>query len=315
MNLPTIDDIRDAAKRIAPYVHRTPVLTCSALNRMCGADLFFKCENFQKVGAFKIRGATNTAFLLTDEEASKGLATHSSGNHAAAVALAAKWRGTRAFAVMPESSPNIKKNAVAGYGAEIVFCKPTLEAREEGLAKVVERTGAAFIHPYNDFRVVSGQGTVALELLGDVPELDIVIGPVGGGGMISGTAITVASLSPRTEVIAAEPAGADDACRSLEAGRIIPSKNPDTIADGLLTSLGDLTFTVIRKHVQEIITVSDEGIMQAMRHIWERMKIIVEPSAAVPLAAILGRRERFEGRRVGVIITGGNVELTRLPWR
>jgi threonine dehydratase len=282
---------------------------------MCGADLFFKCENFQKGGAFKIRGATNTAFLLTDEEASKGLATHSSGNHAAAVALAARWRGTRAYVVMPETSPAIKKNAVAGYGAEIVFCKPTLEAREEGLAKVVERTGAAFIHPYNDFRVVSGQGTVALELLGEVPGLDIVIGPVGGGGMISGTALASASVSPRTEVIAAEPAGADDAWRSLEAGRIIPSKNPDTIADGLLTSLGDLTFAAIRKHVKEIITVSEEGIMQAMRHIWERMKIIVEPSAAVPLAAILGREERFKGRRVGVILTGGNVELTGLPWK
>jgi threonine dehydratase len=315
MKLPTIHDIQNASKRIAPYVHRTPVLTCGALNRMCGADLFFKCENFQKVGAFKIRGATNAAFLLGDEEASRGLATHSSGNHAAAVALAAQWRGARAYVVMPENSPRIKKSAVAGYGAEITLCTPTLEARKKGLAEVVERTGAAFIHPYNDFRVISGQGTAALELLDEVPDLDIVIAPVGGGGLLSGTSIAVAALSPRIRVMAAEPEGADDAFRSLKAGRIMPSVHPKTIADGLLTSLGDLTFAAIRKHVERIVTVSDEGIVQAMRHIWERMKIIVEPSAAVPLAALLNRQELFEGQRIGVILTGGNVELTRLPWR
>ncbi len=315
MNLPTIDDLRDAHERIAPYIHRTPVLTSSALSRMCHADLYFKCENFQKVGAFKIRGAANAAFLLSDEEAAKGLTTHSSGNHAAAVALAARWRGTKALVVMPETVPPVKKNAVLGYGAEIVFCRPTLKAREEGLAKVVERTGAAFIHPYNDFRVISGQGTAAMELMDEVPDLDIVMAPVGGGGLLSGTAIAVSACSPETRVIAAEPEEADDAYRSLEAGRILPSINPTTIADGLLTSLGDLTFAVIRKHVHRIVTVSEAGIIEAMRHIWERMKIIVEPSAAVPLGALLTRGETFQGKRIGIILSGGNVQLGKLPWK
>ncbi|MEE9612202.1 MAG: pyridoxal-phosphate dependent enzyme, partial [Desulfatiglandales bacterium] len=283
MNEPSIREIREAYERIRPFVHHTPVLTCNSLNRMCEGEIFFKCENFQKVGAFKIRGATNAVFSLGDKEASQGVATHSSGNHAAALALAARWRGIKAHVVMPENAPDIKRNAVADYGAEITICKPTLDAREKGLAEVVDLTGATFIHPYNDHRVISGQGTAALELCEEIPDLDIVMTPVGGGGLLGGTAIAVSAISPNTQVIAAEPERADDAYRSFRGGRIIPVNNPDTIADGLRTSLGDLTFPIIRKYVKEIVTVSEEEIIQAMRCIWERMKIIVEPSAAVPL--------------------------------
>ena len=311
---PTIKDVREAAKRIRPFVHRTPILTCGTVNEMCDAEIFFKCENFQKVGAFKIRGATNAVFSLNREEATKGVATHSSGNHAAALALAARWRGTRAYVVMPENAPQVKKDAVAHYGAEIIFCKPTLEAREEALAKVVHRTGAAFVHPYNDHRVISGQGTAALELCEEITKLDIVMAPVGGGGLLSGTAIAVGALSPKTHVVAAEPEKADDAFRSLRAGKIIPANNPRTIADGLRTSLGDLTFPIIKRRVKDIVTVSEEGIAVAMRTIWERMKIIVEPSAAVPLGVLLARRPEFLGKRIGVILSGGNVDLAHLPW-
>ena len=314
MNEPRIKEIREASERIKPFVHHTPVLTCSTLNRMCDAELFFKCESFQKAGAFKIRGATNAVFALGDKEASQGVATHSSGNHAAALALAARWRGIKAYVVMPENAPEVKRDAVANYGAEIIFCRPTLEAREEGLAKIVDRTGATFIHPYNDYRVISGQGTAALELCEEIPDLDIVMTPVGGGGLLSGTAIAVSSISPKTHVIAAEPERADDAYRSFQAGRIIPANNPDTIADGLRTSLGDLTFPIIRRHVKDIVTVSEEGIVKAMRYIWERMKIIVEPSAAVPLGAFLTNRIEFSGKRIGVILSGGNVNLANLPW-
>jgi threonine dehydratase len=314
MNEPTIAEIREAAERIGPFVHRTPVLTCNAINQMCDAQIFFKCENFQKVGAFKIRGATNAVFSLSEEEAAKGIATHSSGNHAAAVAQAARWRGTGAYVVVPENSRTVKKVAVVGYGAEITFCRPTLEAREEELTKIIERTGAAFIHPYNDRRVIAGQGTAALELCEEVPDLDIVMTPVGGGGLLSGTALTVSAVSPRTDVIAAEPQGADDAYRSLQAGELIPSVNPDTIADGLLTSLGDLTFPIIMRHVKEIVTVSEKEIVTAMRHMWERAKIVVEPSAAVPLGAVLGGGSAFSGKRIGIILSGGNVDLDELPW-
>lgn len=314
MNEPTIREIREASERIRPFVHRTPILTCNTLNRMCEMEIFFKCENFQKVGAFKIRGATNAVFSLGDEEASRGVATHSSGNHAAALALAASWRGIKAYVVMPENAPQVKRNAVADYGAEIIFCKPTLDAREEGLANVVDRTGATFIHPYNDYLVISGQGTAALEVCEEVPDLDIVMTPVGGGGLLSGTAIAVSAVSPKTSVIAAEPERADDAYRSFHAGRIIPSDNPDTIADGLRTSLGDLTFPIIRRYVKEIVTVSEEGIVRAMRSIWERMKIIVEPSAAVPLGALLTKRIGLSGKRIGIILSGGNVDLANLPW-
>jgi threonine dehydratase len=314
MNEPTIKDVREAFDRIQPYVHRTPVLTCSTLNEMCDAEIFFKCENFQKVGAFKIRGATNGVFSLSKEEASRGVATHSSGNHGAALARAAGWRGVKAYVVMPENVPQIKRDAVGDYGAEIIFCKPTVKARDEGLAKVLERTGAALIHPYNDYRVISGQGTVALELCEEIPELDMVMTPVGGGGLLSGTAITLNALAPKTHVIAAEPERADDAFRSFHAGKIIPVDNPDTIADGLRTSLGDLTFPIIKRYVQDIITVSEEGIVAAMRTIWERMKIVVEPSASVPLGALLTKRAEFSGKRIGVILTGGNVDLANLPW-
>jgi threonine dehydratase len=266
------------------------------------------------VGAFKIRGATNAVFSLGDKQASQGVATHSSGNHAAALALAASWRGIKAYVVMPENAPEVKRNAVANYGAEIIFCKPTLDAREEGLADVVDRTGATFIHPYNDYRVISGQGTAALELCEQIPDLDIVMTPVGGGGLLSGTAIAISAISPKTYVIAAEPERADDAYRSFHAGRIIPSDNPDTIADGLRTSLGDLTFPIIRRYVKEIVTVSEQGIVKAMRSIWERMKIIVEPSAAVPLGALLTKPIDLSGKRIGVILSGGNVDLANLPW-
>ncbi len=311
---PTIKDVREASERILPFVHRTPVLTCTSLNEMCDAEIFFKCENFQKVGAFKIRGATNAVFSLTREEAAKGVATHSSGNHAAALALAARWRGTRAYVVMPETAPQVKRDAVAHYGAEIVYCKPTLKAREEALAKVVDRTGAAFVHPYNDHRVISGQGTAAMELCEELTRLDIVMAPVGGGGLLSGTAIAVGALSPKTHVVAAEPEKADDAFRSFRAGKIIYADNPQTIADGLRTSLGDLTFPIIKRRVKDIFTVSEEGIVGAMRTIWERMKIIVEPSAAVPLGVLLDRRPEFSGKRIGVILSGGNVDLAHLPW-
>jgi threonine dehydratase len=314
MNEPTIVDVREASERIRPFVHRTPVLTCSTLNEMCNAEIFFKCENFQKVGAFKIRGATNAVFSLSEEKASKGVATHSSGNHGAALALAARWRGIKAYVVIPKNAPQVKKDAVAHYGAEIVFCKPTVKDREERLAKVLERTGAALIHPYNDHRVISGQGTAALELCEEIKKLDVVMTPVGGGGLLSGTAITVDALSPETHVVAAEPERADDAFRSLRAGEIVPADNPDTIADGLRTSLGDLTFPIIKRHVRDILTVSEEGIVTAMRTIWERMKIIVEPSAAVPLGALLARRPEFSGKRIGLILSGGNADLAHLPW-
>jgi threonine dehydratase len=312
--LPTIEDVRKAAERIVPYAHRTPVLTSGTLNRMCAAEIFFKCENLQKAGVFKIRGASNTVFSLSEDEASRGVATHSSGNHGAALALAAGQRGIKAYVVMPVNSPQVKKDAVAGYGAEIIFCEPTLRAREDTLSEVVRANGATFVHPYNDPRVIAGQGTAALELLEDAPGLDTVMAPVGGGGLLSGTAIVVKATAPKTQVIAAEPEMADDAFRSLRAGRIIPAENPQTVADGLRTSLGELTFAVIRDKVTDIVTVSEEAIVYAMRTIWERMKIVIEPSAAVPVAALLTRRDSVPGSRVGVILSGGNVDLAKLPW-
>jgi threonine dehydratase len=311
----TIGHIREAAARIRPHVHRTPVLTCQALNERCAAELFFKCENFQKVGAFKIRGAANAVFSLSDEEAARGVATHSSGNHAQALALAARRRGIPAWVVMPENAPAVKRAAVRGYGAEIIPCRPTLAAREAGLREVVARTGAHFVHPYDDERIIAGQGTVALELLEDVPALDVVLTPVGGGGLLSGTALAVQALAPGTAVLAAEPERADDAWRSLHAGRIVPVDRADTIADGLRTSLGEKTFPIIQALVREILTVSEEGIVAAMRLIWERMKLVVEPSAAVPLAALLERRAEVPGRRLGIVLSGGNVDLEHLPWR
>ncbi len=307
-------DIQEAAARIAGKVHCTPVLTCAALDHLSGARLFFKCENLQKVGAFKMRGATNAVFALGDSEASRGVATHSSGNHGQALALAARLRGVPAYVVMPSSAPAVKKAAVSGYGAEVITCRPTLAAREATLAEVVARTGAAFVHPYDNDRIIAGQGTAALELLTDYPDLEVVMAPVGGGGLLAGTALATRHLAPDAAVIAAEPVGADDAFRSLAAGKIIPSENPDTVADGLLTSLGECNFPIIQAHVQEIWTVDDPAIIAAMRLVWERMKIIIEPSAAVCLAALLARPEQVAGRRVGIILSGGNVDLGRLPW-
>ena len=314
ISLPTFSDIEKAHDRIRPYIHKTPVLSSKSINEMVGANLFFKCENLQKVGAFKFRGACNSVFALTDEEAKNGVCTHSSGNHAAALALAARMRGIPAYIVMPENAPEIKKIAVAGYGAQITYCTPTLEARESTLKKVAEATGATEIHPYNYFNVICGQGTAAKELIEEIGTLDIVMAPVGGGGLLSGTALSAKALLPKALVIAAEPAGADDAFRSFYSGELQPSVAPKTIADGLLTSLGSLTFPIILNQVDQIVTVSEEKIVEAMRMIWERMKIIIEPSSAVPLAAILENKVDVKGKTVGIILSGGNVDLGKLPF-
>jgi threonine dehydratase len=311
---PTLDDIRRAAERIRPYAHRTPVLTCASLDRETGAHVFLKCENLQKVGAFKFRGAANAVFSLSEAETAHGVATHSSGNHAQALALAARLRGLPAIIVMPRTAPAVKKAAVAGYGARIVFCEPTLAAREAALDEVVAATGAHVVHPYDDDRVIAGQGTAALELLEEIPDLDIVMTPVGGGGLLSGTSIAVAALDPRVRTIGAEPEMADDAWQSLQAGRIIPSVNPTTIADGLRTSLSPRTFAIIRQNVERIVTVSEKAIVTGMKYIWERAKIIIEPSAAVPIGALWERKLDVTGLRVGVILSGGNVDLEKLPW-
>lgn len=314
MQVPTFKDIEKAHELIKPYIHHTPVLSSKSINKIVGGELFFKCENFQKIGAFKFRGACNSVFSLSEEEAQKGVCTHSSGNHAAALALAAQLRGIDAHIVMPETAPEIKKKAVAGYGAKITFCKPTLEARESTLKTVAEKTGATEIHPYNYFNVICGQGTSVKELIEDSGEFDLILCPVGGGGLLSGTAISTKALSPSTKVIACEPAGADDAFRSFQQKTLIPSTNPLTIADGLLTSLGELNFEIILDKVDDIVTVSEENIIEAMRMIWERMKIIIEPSSAVPLAAILEKKIDVGGQKVGIIISGGNVDLGKLPF-
>ncbi|RIH66452.1 pyridoxal-phosphate dependent enzyme [Mariniphaga sediminis] len=313
-SVPDFSDIEKAHLIIHEYIHRTPALTSASINSITGADVYFKCENFQKVGAFKFRGACNAVFSLPQEEMELGVATHSSGNHAAALALAAKIRGIDAHIVMPRTSSEIKKKAVAGYGAKITFCEPTLEARENTLEKVTGKTGAIEVHPYDNFFVIAGQGTAAKELIEDAGTFDILLAPVGGGGLLSGTAISTKHLLPDCKVIATEPAGADDAFRSFRAKKLIPSVNPKTIADGLLTSLSDRTFSVILDKVDDIVTVSEEKIVEAMRLIWERMKIIVEPSSAVPLAAILGNKVEVKNKKVGIILSGGNVDLERLPF-
>lgn len=313
-NFPSFADIEKAHDRIRPYIHHTPVLSSKSINEIVGAELFFKCENLQKVGAFKFRGACNSVFSLTSEEAKNGVCTHSSGNHAAALALAARMRGIPAYIVMPENAPEVKKIAVAGYGAQITYCTPTLEARESTLKKVAEQTGATEIHPYNYFNVICGQGTAAKELIEETGRLDILMAPVGGGGLLSGTAISAKYLLPEIQVIAAEPAGADDAFRSFYSQTLIPSVTPKTIADGLLTSLGNLTFPIILNNVDQIVTVSEEKIVEAMRLIWERMKIIIEPSSAVPLAAILENKVDVKSKKVGIILSGGNVDLGKLPF-
>jgi threonine dehydratase len=312
---PTREHIERASERIRGLAHRTPVLTCSGLDALAGARLFFKCENFQKVGAFKFRGAANAVLSLSEAEAKRGVATHSSGNHAQALALAARIRGVPAHIVMPQNSPRIKVEAVRGYGGLIVFCPPTQEDRERTLREVVARTGAVFIHPYDDPRVIAGQATCAREMLEDVSDLKLLLAPVGGGGLASGTALAARFWSPSTRVVAVEPKGADDACRSLAAGRILPSLAPRTIADGLRTSLGELTFSILRTLLSTVVTVSEEGIVRAMRLIWERMKVLVEPSAAVPLAALLEGELPVKAERVGIILSGGNLDLDSLPWQ
>jgi threonine dehydratase len=295
-------------------VHRTPVVTCAGLDRIVGARLFFKCENLQKIGAFKARGATNAVLSLAEAEARRGVASHSSGNHAAALARAAALRGVPAHIVMPRNAPDVKRAAVAGYGAEITDCEPTLAARESALAELVERTGATFIHPYDDPIVIAGQGTAALELLEEASDLDAVIAPIGGGGLLSGTVIAAEGRSQDVAVFGAEPLGADDAYRSLRDGVVYPSVRPETIADGLLTALSELTFAILHGRVAGILTVSEEGIVEAMRLVWQRAKLVVEASGAVPFAAVLEHRDRFQDRRVGIILSGGNVDLDNLPW-
>jgi threonine dehydratase len=314
MELPTGDDVRRAAERVRGIVKRTPVITCSALDAMSGAQLYFKCENLQKVGAFKYRGATNAVRALSDADAARGVATHSSGNHAAALALAARTRGVPSHIVMPRNAPKVKHAAVQGYGARIIECEPTLAARESTLAEVVRETGAAVVHPYDDPNVIAGQGTAALELVEEVPGLDVVMTPIGGGGLTSGTSIAVKAFSPGTRVIVAEPEGASDAARSMAKGRLLPSVDPKTVCDGLLTSLSERTFAIIRANVERILVVPDEAIIHAMRTFWERAKLIIEPSSAVPLAALLSGKLDAKGLRIGIILSGGNVDFGRLPW-
>ncbi len=311
----SIDDIRAAAGRIKGVGHRTPILTSQTLDEMAGRKLFFKCENFQKVGAFKLRGGWNAVSMLSDEEAAKGVCTHSSGNHAQAVAFSAMKRGIASYIVMPNNIPDVKLDAVKGYGANIILCEPTLEARETTLDEITKKTGAQVVHPFNNPNVIAGQGTAALEMIEDLGTLDAMIAPIGGGGLMSGTCIATRSLLPETKLFGAEPAGADDAYRSLKEGKIIPQTNPDTICDGLLTSLGEYTWNILKDHLEAIYTVTDDEVINAMRLVWERMKIIIEPSSATAVAvALKSEFKALEGlEKVGIILTGGNVELSKLP--
>jgi threonine dehydratase len=306
--------IRIAHERIRPYIHRTSVLTSERLDAASGASLFFKCENFQKIGAFKARGATNAVFALDDETARRGVATHSSGNHGAAVARAAKLRGVAAHIVMPSNSTKVKIHAVESYGAHVVFCEPTEESRETTCAEVIDQTGATLIHSFENEHVIAGQGTAAMELLEDVLDLDVIMCPVGGGGLLSGTAIAAKSMRPQIKVIAVEPENADDAAQSFRAGRRFVTEKKFTIADGLRTNIGEPNFAIVQQLVDDIVTVSEEAIVSAMRTIWETMKIVIEPSAAVPHAAIAESVIGVERKRVGIILTGGNVDLDTLPW-
>jgi len=314
MYIPTFQDALDARTRIAPYIHQTPVLTSTMLNQMTGAELFFKCENFQKAGAFKVRGASNAVFGLSEETAETGVATHSSGNHALSLSYAAGRRGIPCHVVMPRTAPQAKKDAVIGYGGTITECAPSTTSREAVFAEVHARTGADFVHPYNDPRVIAGQATCSMELMEQTGGLDAVIAPIGGGGMISGTCLSLSTIAPEVKIYAAEPENADDAARSFAAGHIIADDAPDTVADGLKVPLKDLTWHFVKSHVTAIPTSSEDEIIEAMKLIWKRMKIVMEPSSAVPLACILKNPETFAGKRVGVILTGGNVDLDRLPW-
>jgi len=315
MNIPSFADMLIAHERIKPHIHRTPILTSRVINELSGAELFFKCENFQKAGAFKARGASNAVFGLNDAQTAKCVATHSSGNHGTCLSYAAGRRGIPCTVVMPRTAPQAKKDAVRGYGGKVVECEPSTSSREAVFAEVVAETGAEFVHPYNDPRVIAGQATCAKELVEQVDHLDAVIAPIGGGGMVSGTCLTLSNLAPKIKIYAAEPEQADDAYRSFKAGHIIADDAPNTVADGLKVPLKDLTWHFVSKHVTDIFTASEQEIVDAMKLIWKRMKIIMEPSSAVPLATILKNRDVFAGRRVGMIITGGNVDLDKLPWQ
>jgi threonine dehydratase len=314
MRIPELQDIESAYKRIKPFIHNTPVLTSKQLNDHFKCELYFKCENFQKVGAFKFRGATNAVLSLSPEERKMGVVTHSSGNHAAALALAARMNGVKANIVMPENAPSVKKNAVAGYGASITFCKPTQQAREETTRMIMEKSGATLIHPYDNFNVICGQGTAALELMKEKNDLEVIIAPIGGGGLMSGTSTYIKNINSNIQVIGAEPANADDAYRSFTTGKIYLSVNPVTVADGLLTSLSELTFSIIMSNVDAIYTVKEESIIECMLLVWERMKIIIEPSSATVLAAVKENPSVFRGKKTGLIISGGNVDLRNLPF-
>ena len=313
-HIPSLQDIQNAHTRIKPFIHQTPVLSSKSINELAGCEIYFKCENFQKIGAFKARGGMNAVLSLSKEEQQKGITTHSSGNHAQAIALAAKTVGTKAYIVMPNNAPQIKKKGVLALGGEIIECEPTLEARETTVQQVIDRTGATFVHPFNNYDVIAGQATATVELIAEVPNLQVIMAPVGGGGLLSGTALATHYLLPNAEVIAGEPEGAADAILSFKSGKIEKAPYIKTIADGLMTSLGDKTLEIIRMYVKDIITVSDEEIIAAMRLIWERLKIVIEPSCAVPFAALLKQKERFSGKKVGIILTGGNVDLGKLPF-
>lgn len=313
-HVPTIEDIQLTHETILPHIHRTPVFTNQSLNELTEAKLYFKCENFQKIGAFKMRGAAAAALALSKEEIEKGLATHSSGNHAQAVALMAKNLNTKAYIVMPNNAPAIKKQATASYGAEITFCEPTQQARESTLSAILARTGATFIHPYDNYNVIAGQASAAKELIEDGPILDAILSPIGGGGLMSGTALATRYFSPTTKIYGTEPEAVNDAFRSFQTGKIEVNTSTDTIADGLKTNTCEKTFGIIQSHLQAVFTVSEEEIVSAMRLIWERMKIIIEPSCAVPFAAVLKHKELFINKKVGIILTGGNVDLTQLPF-
>ena len=314
MRIPELADITAAHTRIKPFIHQTPVMSSQLLNELFDCELFFKCENFQKVGAFKFRGATNAVLSLTADEKSRGVVTHSSGNHAAALALAAKMNDAKAYIVMPDNAPVVKKNAVAGYGADITYCKPTLRSREETTRLIIEKTGATLVHPYDNFDVICGQGTAAMELLTERNDLEMVIAPIGGGGLMSGTSACVKGINRNIQVIGAEPLNANDAFISFTTGILTPSYNPSTVADGLLTSLSELTFSVIKRNVDRIFTAKEDSIIECMLLVWERMKIIIEPSSATVLAIIKENPEIFRGKKTGLIISGGNVDFRKLPF-
>lgn len=314
MYIPTYDDVVAAHARIEPYIHRTPILTSLFMDNLTGAELFFKCENCQKAGAFKARGASNAVFGLSNAQAKNGVATHSSGNHGLCLSYAAGRRGIPVSVVVPRTAPEAKKQAMRGYGASVVECEPSTSSREAVFADIVAKSGAEFVHPYNDPRVIAGQATCSKEIIEDLGELDAVVAPIGGGGMISGTCLTLSNIAPSTKIYAAEPKNADDAYRSLKAGHIIADDAPVTVADGLKVPLKDLTWHFVKNHVEDILIATEQDIIDAMYLTWQRMKIVMEPSSAVPLATILKNKELFAGKRVGIIITGGNVDLDKLPW-